>query len=228
MTLQRNAQLDRLDTALDLLVVGGGIVGSRIAWDAARSGLRVALVDRGDFACATSSSSSKLVHGGLRYLSTFDMRLVRQLQGERKALMSAMAPHLVRPLPMLLVVEREHRRRAAKLAAGLGIYSAVAGCGRPRPRLVPRSHAATLVPDLHTSSVFATGLLTEGQTHDARLVLALVRAAAAAGALTLNYVELSAIDAARHGFRIRPHAAGDQSGGSRYCHQRHARSRKRI
>src|SRR5207244_12266748 len=105
--LQRNAQLDRLDDAdLDLPVVGGGIVGSRIAWDAARSGLRVALVDRGDFACATSSSSSKLVHGGLRYLSTFDMRLVRRLQGERKALMSAMAPHLVRPLPMLLVVER--------------------------------------------------------------------------------------------------------------------------
>ena len=203
MTLQRDAQLDRLDdSVLDLLVVGGGIVGSRIAWDAARSGMRVALVDRGDFACGTSSSSSKLVHGGLRYLSTFDLPLVRQLQGERKALMSALAPHLVRPLPMLLVVERAHRRRAAKLAAGLGIYSAIARCERPRPRLVQRSDAAALVPDLDTSNVFAAGLLTEGQTHDARLVLTLVRAAAAAGALTLNYVELGAIGRGlRHGLR---------------------------
>jgi glycerol-3-phosphate dehydrogenase len=198
MRRQREAQLDRLDNAtVDLLVVGGGIVGSRIAYNAARSGLRTALVDRGDFGGATSSSSSKLVHGGLRYLSTGDVRLVRRLQAEKNTLMAAVAPHLVKALKMLVVVDAEHRGRAAKLAAGLGIYTAVAGSQRPRPCLVRRAHAETLIPDLDVSRIAAAGVVTEGQTHDARLVLATVRAASEAGALELNYVEVCAIESVR-------------------------------
>jgi glycerol-3-phosphate dehydrogenase len=198
MAVDRAEQLNRLDgQAFDLLVVGGGIVGSRVAYDAARSGMRTALVDRGDFACATSSSSSKLIHGGLRYLSTGNVRLVRRLQAERNALMTAVAPHLVRELPMLVVVDKEHRSRAAKLAAGLGIYTMVAASQRPWPRLVRHPELPSLVPELDPSSVAAAGLLREGQTHDARLVLATVTGAATEGALTVNYVELCAIESAR-------------------------------
>src|SRR4051794_20808407 len=104
--------LDRLDGgSVDLLVVGAGIIGSRVAYEAAHAGLRVALVDAGDFGGATSSASSKLVHGGLRYLAAGDVRLVRQLHTERLTLMTRVAPHLVRPLPLLLAVERAHGRR---------------------------------------------------------------------------------------------------------------------
>src|SRR5438876_5877951 len=82
----------------DLLVIGAGIVGSRIAYDGARAGLRVALVDAGDFGHATSSASSKLIHGGLRYLPMGDLALIREAHLERVALMTRVAPHLVRPL----------------------------------------------------------------------------------------------------------------------------------
>ena len=81
----------------DLLVIGAGIVGSRVAYEAAREGLSVALVDAGDYAGCTSSASSKLLHGGLRYLSTGDVRLVRQLLSERRAIATRIAPHLVEP-----------------------------------------------------------------------------------------------------------------------------------
>jgi glycerol-3-phosphate dehydrogenase len=85
-----------------VLVIGGGIVGGRVAFDAARLGLRVALVDAGDFGGATSGSSARLVHGGLRYLRTGDFRLVRMALRERNVLASRVAPHLVRPLPFVL------------------------------------------------------------------------------------------------------------------------------
>src|ERR687884_41284 len=86
----------------DLLVIGAGIVGSRIAYEAARAGLAVALVDKGDFGGATSSASSKLIHGGLRYLRLGDVRLVREAHEERRLLMGVVAPHLVRRMPFLL------------------------------------------------------------------------------------------------------------------------------
>ena len=86
----------------DVLVIGGGIVGSRVAFDAARLGIRVALVDAGDFGGATSGASARLVHGGLRYLGTGDFRLVRTALRERDVFASRVAPHLVRPLPFVL------------------------------------------------------------------------------------------------------------------------------
>ena len=189
--MNRSEQIGRLEVGtFDVLVVGAGIVGSRIAYEAARHGLRVALVDAGDFGGATSSASSKLVHGGLRYLATGDLRLVRRLQAERRTLMTAVAPHLVRPLPLLLVVERDHAARAATLVAALGLYAAVAGPAGAHPRLVGKAHAQALVPPLDRSAVTACGVVAEAQTNDARLTLATVRGAGAAGALTLNYVSL--------------------------------------
>src|SRR5215469_9925272 len=95
----------RLDNAhVDLLVIGAGIIGARVAYEAARHGLSVALVDAGDFGGGTSSASSKLVHGGFRYLPMGDIGLVRESQNERRMLIEHIAPNLVRPLPFLLPV----------------------------------------------------------------------------------------------------------------------------
>ena len=110
------------------------------------AGLKVALIDQGDFGGATSSASSKLIHGGLRYLATGDVGLVRELQRERAVLTSQIAPHLVRPLSLVLAVERSRSRETAKLVAALALYAAVSGFRRPRPKLLRCRQAADLVP----------------------------------------------------------------------------------
>jgi glycerol-3-phosphate dehydrogenase len=194
---RRAAALARLeDQVFDLLVIGGGIVGSRVAFDGARAGLAVALVDKGDFGGATSAASSKLVHGGLRYLATGDLRLVRELQRERAVLGTQVAPHLVRPLRLVLAVERSHSRRAAKLAAALALYAAVSGFRRPWPRLIRCRQAMELVP-FDPTAICACGLVEEASTHDARLALATARAARDAGVVTLNHVSAVAIERSR-------------------------------
>jgi glycerol-3-phosphate dehydrogenase len=194
---QRAPAFERLEGEIaDLLVIGGGIVGSRVAYEGARAGLKVVLVDGGDFGAATSAASSKLIHGGLRYLATGDLALVRELQRERAVLRSQVAPHLVRPLSLVLAVERSRSRNVAKLAAALTLYSAVSGFGRPRPRLLPCRQAAELVP-FDRSAIFACGVVEEASTHDARLALATARAARQAGAVTLNHARVVAIERGR-------------------------------
>jgi glycerol-3-phosphate dehydrogenase len=110
----------------DLLVIGGGIIGAGIANEASHAGLAVALVDRGDFGAATSSSSSKLIHGGLRYLRLGDIRLVREAHQERRALMRVVAPHLVRRLTFLLPLYTEGPYRRVAIQTGLWLYSTLA------------------------------------------------------------------------------------------------------
>jgi glycerol-3-phosphate dehydrogenase len=194
---RRGAAFEQLGGEVaDLLVIGGGIVGSRVAYEAATAGLKVALIDEGDFGGATSSASSKLIHGGLRYLATGDIRLVRELQRERAVLRSQIAPHLVRPLSLVLAVERSRSREAAKLVAALTLYAAVSGFRRPRPGLLRCRHAAELVP-FDASAIFACGLVEEASTHDSRLALGTVRAAHRAGAVTLNYAGAAAIERVR-------------------------------
>ena len=109
----------------DLLVIGGGILGITTAWHAAQSGLRVAMVDAGDFAGATSSASSKLLHGGLRYLQTGAVRLVAENHLERRAVSRDVAPHLANPLTFYLPVYKGGPHGAAKLGAGVFAYSAL-------------------------------------------------------------------------------------------------------
>lgn len=185
---QRELGLARLGSErFDLVVIGAGIVGSRIAYEAASSGLRVALVDAGDFGGATSSASSKLLHGGLRYLATGDVRLVRRLQQERHAIATRVAPGISEPLPLLLVCRRRGARGRAKLTAALGAYTALSRPGRPYPRLVARSRAAALAP-VCAAEIASCGVVHETWTHDARLTLATVRSAVNAGAVALNYV----------------------------------------
>src|SRR6185503_10013088 len=121
--LSRPAALAALQReAFDIVVIGGGVTGAGVAFDAATRGLTVALVERDDFACGTSSRSSKMIHGGLRYLTTGDVRLVREALYERRGI-QLRAAHLVRPLPMLLPI---HGRGAwfqrLKLGVGLWLY----------------------------------------------------------------------------------------------------------
>jgi len=209
----RASSLHRLaEEGVQLLVIGAGIIGSRVAYEAASRGLRVALVDAGDFGGETSAASSKLLHGGLRYLATGDFRLVRELQTERTALATRVAPHLVRPLPLLLVVERGNARRVPKLVAGLAVYSLVSGLSRPLPRLLRPTLAPTLAP-VDRAAICACALIHEASTHDARLTLATVRAAARAGAVTLNHVGVIALE--RAGGRIGAAVLEDAQTGAR-------------
>ena len=119
--------LDRLtSTQFDVLVIGGGIIGAGIAEAASAHGLSVALVERDDFASATSSASSKLIHGGLRYLQMGDIGLVREAHQERRLLMNVVAPHLVERLPFVFPLYRDGPHRPWFVRTGVLLYSALA------------------------------------------------------------------------------------------------------
>jgi glycerol-3-phosphate dehydrogenase len=188
----RARALDELASRdFDLLVVGGGIIGAGIAAAAARHGLAVALVERGDFSGGTSSASSKLIHGGLRYLRLGDVRLVREAHEERRLLMTRVAPHLVRPLPFLLPLYDSGPYRPAVVQAGIALYSTLA---RARLNgLVPAERAQRMVPDLRSTGLRRCGLYVDCVTNDSRLTLANVRAAAESGATVINGAAVSAL-----------------------------------
>jgi glycerol-3-phosphate dehydrogenase len=182
----------------DLLVIGGGIVGAGIAAAASRHGLAVALVDRGDFGGATSSASSKLIHGGLRYLRLGDIGLVREAHQERRILMNVVAPHLVRRQPFLFPLYRGGPYRPLVVQTGIVLYQTLA---RARLNgLVGVDRAQNLVPDLRGEGLRSCGLYADAWTHDSRLTLANVRAAAEAGATVLNYAEV--VELRREGGRV--------------------------
>ena len=171
------------DEPFDLVVIGGGIVGAGTAALAARSGFRVALLERADFASATSSASSKLIHGGLRYLRMGDARLVREALRESLILRRHVAPHLVRELRFVLPVYRGAPYGPLAIRAAMGAYGALA---LRRNAIVSPERARRLVPDLRPDGLRAAGVYCDAQTNDARLVLANVRAAADAGAFVAN------------------------------------------
>ena len=175
----------------DLLVIGGGIVGAGVAAHAARAGLAVALVDKGDFGGATSSASSKLIHGGLRYLRLGDVRLVREAHRERRVLTSVVAPHLVRRTQFLFPLYDRGPFRPAFVQSGITLYSALA---RSRLHwLVDPARAQKLVPPLRLSGLRSCALYVDATTNDARLCLANLRAAVDAGACALNGAEVVAL-----------------------------------
>ncbi len=194
MRMHRTETLERLDRAdLDLLVIGAGIVGARVAYEAARAGLHVALVDSGDFGSGTSSASSKLVHGGFRYLPMGDVGLIRQSQRERRLLLEVIAPNLVRRIPFLLPDYAGSTRGPATLAAGLVLYRALAGRGG-RIDLMSRDEALAHVPSLRAGGLRMCGMFEEAETIDSRLVLATVKAAARSGALVLNHAKVTGLE----------------------------------
>jgi len=175
----------------DVVVIGGGIVGAGTAAHAARLGLRVALLERADFGAETSSASSKLIHGGLRYLRMGDVRLVRESQRESSILRRRVAPHLVRDLQFVLPVYRDAPYGPLAIGAAVTFYGALA---RRRASLISAAHARELVPQLRGDGLRAAGIYRDGQTNDTRLVLANVRAAADAGAFVANRCEVVGVE----------------------------------
>ena len=196
----------------DLLVVGGGIVGCATAWLGARSGLRVALVERGDLAGATSSASSKLIHGGLRYLQMGDIRLVREAHAERHALARVVAPHLVRPRAFLVPVYRGGLVRATTLRAGLVLYGGLGRFEDGGGSLLRQRAARALVPPLRTSGLRSAGRYVDHETNDTRLTIAVARAAALAGARIATRVEVRSLRLA--GGRVAGAECADLLGGA--------------
>jgi glycerol-3-phosphate dehydrogenase len=192
----RAAALDALArTPLDVLVVGGGITGAGIARDAALRGLAVGLVEAVDFAAGTSSRSSKLIHGGLRYLQQGDLGLVREAATER-AVLRRIAPHLAEPL--LLVMPTSSLATQMKLRAGLFMFEKLAPVEPgDRHQMWDRDEALANEPLLAERRLYGAAVFTEYLTDDARLVLANVAAAHVAGALVANHAEVTALEAGR-------------------------------
>ena len=172
---------------LDVLVIGGGITGTGAALDAASRGLRVGLVESGDLASGTSSRSSKLIHGGLRYLEQGDFKLVKEALRERDLLVSRLAPHLVRPVPFLYplykkVVERPY------VGVGLVLYDAMEGTRRPVPHhrhLTTRS-ALRRAPALRPERLAGAMVYYDAQVDDARYTITVARTAARHGAIIVT------------------------------------------
>ncbi|WP_049574449.1 glycerol-3-phosphate dehydrogenase/oxidase [Nonomuraea sp. SBT364] len=174
----------------DLLVIGGGILGTSVTWMAAQAGLRVAMVDAGDFAGATSSASSKLVHGGLRYLQTGNVKLVAENHRERRALAGEIAPHLVKPLSFVVPIYRGGPHGAAKLGAGVFLYSALSVFGDGLGRVITPQQALARVPALKPAGLRAAAVYGDHQMNDSRVAVMTVRAAVDAGAVVLNHAEV--------------------------------------
>jgi glycerol-3-phosphate dehydrogenase len=186
----RRSALNRLaHHVFDVLVVGGGVTGCGVALDAASRGLSVALVERLDFAAGTSSRSSKLIHGGLRYLETFDVELVREALHERRLLVEKIAPHLVHPTPFLFPLKRRAWDRLY-MGSGLFIYDALAGLhpAMPRHRHLTRRACLRAVPALRDDALTGGIRYFDAQVDDARFSLVLARTAAACGAVCASAV----------------------------------------
>ncbi len=213
-SFDRSEALRRLgEETFDVLVIGGGIVGAGVALDAASRGLRTALVERHDFASGTSSKSSKLVHGGLRYLQQRDFRLVYEALHERQRLLEN-APHLVTPLPFLIPLFGKdgvmNKGMARAYATALTLYDLTGGLriGK-RHRRITQAETLAHLPTLRTDRLVAGFLYYDAHTDDARLTLAIARTAALDhGAVVANYTEVTGLvtDASGdvRGARVRP------------------------
>jgi glycerol-3-phosphate dehydrogenase len=178
-----------MEQPLDVLVIGGGVVGCGAALDAAARGLSVGLVEMHDLAAGTSSRSSRLAHGGLRYLEQREFSLVHEALTERGLLLDRLAPHLVRPVPFLFPVEKSWQR--PYVASGIHLYDMLSRVGAyggsmPRPKSLNRQEAKALAPDLDTDGIAGAVRFHDAQIDDARHTIAVARTAAARGALIVT------------------------------------------
>jgi glycerol-3-phosphate dehydrogenase len=208
----RAAYLDRFQReTFDLVVVGGGINGAGIARDAAFRGLSVALLEKGDFGSGTSSRSSRMIHGGLRYLRYLHVRLVREALREREVLLKT-APHLVQPFPFVLTVYGGGAGGRLQLKLGLMGYDLLAGSQRVgHHEMLSRQETLRLEPTLRRDGLQGAFRFFECLVDDARLTLANVRSAAQNGAVAVNYaevIELLREDGTVQGVRFRDRLSG--------------------
>src|SRR3954467_3388646 len=175
---------------LDVLVVGGGVVGAGTALDAVTRGLSTGLLEQRDLASGTSSRSSKLIHGGLRYLEMLDLGLVREALQERGLLLNRLAPHLVKPVSFLYPLTHRGWERPY-VGAGLALYDAMGGArSLPRHRHLTRTGARALAPALRRDALVGGVRYYDAQCDDARHTLSLVRTAAAYGAVVRSSTEV--------------------------------------
>jgi glycerol-3-phosphate dehydrogenase len=182
------------EEVFDVLIIGGGVTGAGLALDAALRGLRTALVEKRDFAAGTSSRSTKLIHGGLRYLEHLDFALVREGLRER-AILTRIAPHLVEPFPFLIPIYKNPRRNydhPLMMRAGLWLYDLLAGkYSFARHRRLSRDEALKLAPQLDPQGLKGAFLYYDARTNDSRLVIEVMKAAHERGARIANYTRLT-------------------------------------
>jgi glycerol-3-phosphate dehydrogenase len=197
---QRRAALERMTgEVFDVVVIGGGATGAGCALDAATRGLNVALVEARDYAAGTSSRSSKLIHGGLRYLEQRDFGLVREALRERGLLLNVLAPHLVTPVPFLLPLTAHWQR--AYIGAGMLLYDGLAGhSGLPRHRHLTRRGALRIAPALRRDALVGAVQYHDAKVDDARHTLTVVRTAMRYGAAVASNAR--AVGFLREGERV--------------------------
>jgi len=207
------------EAELDLLVVGGGVVGTGVALDAVTRGLSTGLLEQRDLASGTSSRSSKLIHGGLRYLEMMDFALVREALTERGLLLTRLAPHLVRPVSFLYPLTHKGWERPY-VGAGLALYDGMAalgglsqggGAGLPRHRHLTRRGVARIAPDFRSETVTGAIRYYDCQVDDARLVTTIARTAARHGAHVATRVRVTGF--LREGERVVGVTARDLENG---------------
>ncbi|MBC6994532.1 glycerol-3-phosphate dehydrogenase/oxidase [Neolewinella lacunae] len=189
-TPQRTAKIDHLrQHTFDLVVIGGGITGAGVALDAASRGLDVALIERDDFASGTSSKSTKLIHGGLRYLKNLEIGLVREV-GQERAVVHDLAPHLVRPEKMLLPLVEGGSLGKFSTSMALWVYDFLADVeGDDKRVMLSKEETSAHEPLLRTDILTGGGFYAEYRTDDARLTIENIKTAEKEGATALNYVE---------------------------------------
>ncbi|MFJ4850565.1 MULTISPECIES: glycerol-3-phosphate dehydrogenase/oxidase [unclassified Streptomyces] len=216
---ERASALARMaEQELDVLVVGGGVVGSGTALDAVTRGLSTGLVEARDWAAGTSSRSSKLIHGGLRYLEMLDFALVREALKERGLLIQRLAPHLVKPVPFLYPLQHRGWERFYA-GAGVTLYDTMAlssghSRGLPHHRHLSRKGALRVAPCLRKDALVGALQYYDAQMDDARYTMTLVRTAAAYGALAANRARV--IGFLREGERVVGARVEDVEGGGVY------------
>jgi len=187
---KRPATLSALGSQeFDLTVIGGGITGAGIALDAASRGLKVALIEKGDFASGTSSKSTKLIHGGLRYLKQLEIQLVREV-GRERAIVHRLAPHLVTSEKMLLPLIKEGTYGKTATSFGLWVYDILAGVqGADKRKMLNKQETIDKEPLLRTDILVGGGYYAEYRTDDARLTIENIKTAYQYDAISANYVK---------------------------------------
>lgn len=190
--LDRPSTIDKLQSEhFDLLIIGGGITGAGIALDAASRGLKTALVEKNDFAFGTSSRSTKLIHGGLRYLKQLEFGLVKEVGSER-AIVHKLAPHLVIPEKMLLPLSEKKGMGYWLTSVGLKIYDWLAGVkAEDQRRMLTKQQTLRYEPLLKKDDVKGGAIYAEYRTDDARLTIEIIKSAAKQGAVLLTYAKVS-------------------------------------
>ncbi len=187
---QRKKLIQQLvESQYDLIIIGGGITGAGIALDAASRGIKTALVEKNDFASGTSSKSTKLIHGGLRYLKQFEIALVREV-GQERAVVHHLAPHLVKSEKMLLPLIKDGTYGKILTSVGLMVYDVLAGVEKVDQRkMLTLDETLEQEPLLDPDKLEGGGIYAEYRTDDARLTLEIMKTATRMGADIINYAE---------------------------------------